>query len=83
MILMYDLDDNYLCEFKNARECADYFGTSDDAIHNYIYFQKKGLRDKKRDIKRKRWVRLFKEDDLNDDGLDWDWDDCVLVEEDD
>ena len=23
MILMYDLDDNYLCEFKNARECAD------------------------------------------------------------
>ena len=40
MILVYDLDDNYLCEFKNARECADYFGTSDDMIHNYIYFQK-------------------------------------------
>ena len=40
MILMYDLDYNYLCEFENARECADYFGTSDDAIHNYIYFQK-------------------------------------------
>lgn len=60
MILMYDLEDNYLCEFKNYKECAKYFNTTTKVIQCYISRSTKGTRDKKRDIKNKRWVRLFK-----------------------
>lgn len=61
MILMYDLEDNYICEFKNYKECANYFNTSIRVIHSYICKSKKGKIDKKRDSKNKRWVRLFKD----------------------
>lgn len=61
MILMYDLEDNYICEFKNYKECAKYFNTSAKVIHTYICKSQKGTRDKKRDFKKNRWVRLFKE----------------------
>ena len=60
MILMYDLEDNYICEFKNYKDCAKYFNTSIKAIHTYICKSQKGTRDKKRDFKNNRWVRLFR-----------------------
>ncbi len=62
MILMYDLDDNYICEFKNYKECARYFNTTIKVIHCYICRSKKGIIDKKKDFYHHRWVRLFKED---------------------
>lgn len=61
MIVMYDLEDNYICEFKNYKDCSKYFNTSTKVIHTYICKSQKGTRDKKRDFKNKRWVRLFKE----------------------
>ena len=61
MILMYDLEDNYICEFENYKECANYFNTTTKVIHCYISKSKKGIIDRKRDFKNKRWVRLFKE----------------------
>lgn len=60
MIAMYDLEDNYLCEFKSYKDCAEYFNTSIEVIQCYICRNKQGLIDKKRDKKNKRWVRLFK-----------------------
>ena len=60
MILMYDLEDNYICEFKNYKDCAKYFNTSIKVIHTYICKRQKGTRDKKRDFKNNRWVRLFR-----------------------
>lgn len=61
MILMYDLEDNYLCEFKNYKECAKYFNTTTKVIQCYISRSIKGTIDKKRDKNKNRWVRLFKE----------------------
>lgn len=61
MILMYDLEDNYICEFKNYKECADYFNTSVKVIHSHICRSKKGIVNKKRDFRNNRWVRLFRE----------------------
>ncbi len=63
MILMYDLLDNYIMEFKNYKECAKYFNTSVKVIHCYISRSKRGITDKKRDFKNHRWVRLFKDED--------------------
>ena len=63
MIIMYDLEDNYLCEFKNYKECADYFNNSTKEIHSYICKSRKSIIDKKRDFKNNRWVRLFKEEE--------------------
>lgn len=60
MITMYDLEDNYLYEFKNYKDCAKYFNTSIKSIQCYICRNKQGKIDKKRDKKNKRWVRLFK-----------------------
>lgn len=60
MIIMYDLDDNILETFNNCQECADYFGVSKGAIYCHITNNRKGKTDKKRDVKNKRWVRLFK-----------------------
>lgn len=62
MIFMYDLEDNYICEFKTYKECANYFNTSTKVIQTYISKSRKGTRDKKRDFNNKRWVRLFKEE---------------------
>ncbi len=58
MIVMYDLEDNYIMEFKNYKECAEYFKTSIRCIHSYICKSKKGIVDKKRDNDGK-YVRLF------------------------
>lgn len=60
MITMYDLEDNYLYEFKNYKDCAKYFNTSIKSIQCYICRNKQEKIDKKRDKKNKRWVRLFK-----------------------
>lgn len=60
MITMYDLEDNYLYEFKNYKDCAKYFNASIKSIQCYICRNKQGKIDKKRDKKNKRWVRLFK-----------------------
>lgn len=63
MILMYDLLDNYIMEFKSYKECARYFNTSENSIHCYFFKSKKGIVDKKRDKANHRWVRLFKEEE--------------------
>lgn len=63
MIIMYDSEDNYLCEFKNYKECANYFNTSTKVIYSYICKSRKGIIDRKRDFKNNRWVRLFKEEE--------------------
>lgn len=60
MILMYDLEDNYLCEFKNYKECAKYFNTTTKVIQCYISRSIKGTIDKKRDKNKNRWVKLYK-----------------------
>lgn len=60
LIAMYDLEDNYLYEFKNYKECAKYFNTSKDSIQCYICRNRQGKVDRKRDKSNKRWVRLFK-----------------------
>lgn len=60
MIIMYDLEDNYICEFKNYLECAKYFNTTRNVIRTYISLSKKGIRDKKKDVKNNRWIRLYK-----------------------
>ena len=61
-VLMYDLEDNYICEFKNYKECANYFLTTTKVIACYICRSRKGIIDKKYDKTYKRWVRLFKEE---------------------
>lgn len=59
-ICMYDLDDNYICEFASYKECAEYFDTNVKVIHTYICKSKKGIIDKKKDKIHKRFVRLVK-----------------------
>ena len=61
MIIMYDLEGNYICEFKNYLECAKYFNTTRNVIRKHLSLSKQGKLNKKRDIKNNRWVRLFKE----------------------
>lgn len=60
MIVMYDIDDNYIMSFDNYKECAEYFNTSAKCIHCYISRKRNGKLDKKRDKLKKEWVRLFK-----------------------
>ena len=60
MIEMYDLEGNYICEFKNYLECAKYFNTTRNIIRTHLSLSKQGKDDKKRDIKNNRWVRLYK-----------------------
>lgn len=59
-IVMYDLEDNYICEFNSYEECARYFNTTKDVIQSYISKSKKGIWDKKLDKKHNRWVKLYK-----------------------
>lgn len=59
MIVMYDLEDNYIMSFDNYKECAKYFETSIRCIHSYICRSKKGITDKKK-TKDGKYVRLFK-----------------------
>lgn len=60
MIIMYDLEDNYICEFKNYLECAKYFNTTRNVIRTYISLSKQGKVNKKRDVRNNRWVKLYK-----------------------
>ena len=60
MIVMYDLEDNYIMSFDNYKECAEYFETSIRCIHSYICKSKKGIVDKKISKKDNCYVRLFK-----------------------
>ena len=60
MIEMYDLEGNYICTFNNYLECAKYFKTTRNIIRTYISLSKQGKVNKKRDIKKDRWVKLYK-----------------------
>lgn len=61
MIIMYDLKDNYITEFSNDVKCAEWFNTTPASIRSHLCRKNKGLIDKKRDIKNKKWYRLFSE----------------------
>lgn len=60
MILMYDLEDNYIMEFKNTKECAEYFNTNRKCIDCHLCKFRQGKIKKKRDFKHNRWVRLYR-----------------------
>ena len=36
-IAMYDISDNYIRDFENIHECADYFNTNTKTISRYIH----------------------------------------------
>lgn len=67
MLALYDLEDNLITVFDDYFECAEYFNTTNASLHTYICKTRKGLDIKKRDIKRKRWCRLFKIEEDNED----------------
>lgn len=58
MIFMYDLEDNLLMKFKNRKECAKYFNTRVENIHNHLSKVRCEYVKKKRDFKNRRWVKL-------------------------
>ena len=62
MIEMYDLEGNYICEFKNYLECAKYFNTTRNIIRTHLSLSKQGKVNKKRDVKKDRWVKLYKKE---------------------
>lgn len=42
-IAMYDLEDNYICEFDSIEECALYFNNTRKNINDYILRKRKIL----------------------------------------
>ena len=46
-IAMYDLNDNYICDFDSIEQCALFFKTTKKTISNYI-FKKKKVKDEYR-----------------------------------
>lgn len=60
MISCYDLEDNLITIFDSYKDCAKWFNTSVKVIYCYISRSQKGIVDKKRNIKYKKWYRLFK-----------------------
>lgn len=60
MIAMYDLEDNFINIFDTYKECAKYFETSTRNIASCISRIKSGVKDRIRDKKNERWVRLYK-----------------------
>ena len=54
-IAMYDLDDNYICEFDSIEQCAMYFNKSKKDIRDYLFRKKKILNK----------YNLFKIKDIN------------------
>lgn len=40
-IAMYDLEDNYICDFDSIEQCALYFNKTRQNISNYIFKKKK------------------------------------------
>lgn len=59
-ICQYDLEDNYIREFRSYKECAEYFKTSIKSIHCYICRSQKGKVDKKMDKETHQWCRLVR-----------------------
>ena len=60
MIEMYDLEGNYICTFNTYLECAKYFKTTRNVIRTHLSLSKQGKVNKKKDIKKDRWVKLYK-----------------------
>ena len=60
MLVLYDLDDNYITSFEKSKECAEYLGTSNKVIDTYICKSRQGKISKKRDKIRKRWIKIFR-----------------------
>ena len=44
-IAMYDLKDNYICDFDSIEQCALFFKTTKQTISNYI-FKKQNIKNK-------------------------------------
>lgn len=44
-IAMYDLEDNYICDFDSIEQCALFFKTTKQTISNYI-FKKQNIKNK-------------------------------------
>ena len=42
-IAMYDLNDNYICDFDSIEQCAIYFNKSNKNIRDYLFRKKKIL----------------------------------------
>ncbi len=42
-IAIYDLEDNYICDFDSIEECAMYFNKSKKDIRDYLFRKKKIL----------------------------------------
>ena len=42
-IAMYDLEDNYICDFDSIEQCAIYFNKSKKDIRDYLFRKKKIL----------------------------------------
>ena len=40
---MYDLEDNYICDFDSIEECAIYFNKNKKDIRDYLFRKKKIL----------------------------------------
>lgn len=62
MIVMYDLEENFLDMFDTYEDCAKYFDTTIDVIYVHIHNTARGIITKKRDKKHKKWVKLYKID---------------------
>ena len=37
-IAMYDLEDNYICDFDSIQECALFFGVTSKYISTYLHY---------------------------------------------
>lgn len=62
IITFYDLEDNIIAQFDSYKEAAEYFNTTNKVIQCYISRRKHYPSRKKRDIKRKIWGYLVKDE---------------------
>ena len=60
MIVVYDLEDNYITSFDSSKECAKYFNTTNKVIDTLICRSRRNPNMKKRDKKNKRWVKIVR-----------------------
>lgn len=67
MISCYDLNDNLITVFDSYKECAKWFNTSTKVIQCYISRSRRGIRDKKFNKQDKKWYRLFKIEEIEND----------------
>lgn len=66
-ISCYDLEDNLIMMFDNEEDCAKHFGVKIGCLRSYLTGVKKGELDKKKNKHDKKWYRLFRIDDWEDD----------------